>query len=1222
MAAKMSDDKLDLKLNLDVDVHDPEKAKALREELARIDAEITAIGKHTNDSLKALGLMARAVTGLRSKASGSDTGARAAVEVERDLYAELRKRFAFERRMNAQRKSEDAETARVAREEAREVEARFRAQMSWNTRIAAQRAREEKAAESEIQREVRETSKIRDREARKALADAKALRREQERAASQIKTGAGQVRSGAGRAVVVGGAGAAATAYAANRAVADLTRSGVSVDQAINKNLRLSGLNPKDAAKKGEELRRLSDPIARQLGIKTSEYLTARSEALQAGVDDAIVDAVTEFGSKYARLNDIAPSEVMESSGYGITALSAFGKVTSTRVKELFNIQQHLAATTAASRQGLSSFVRRGLSAGAAAGFSLEDTLAFGGAATSSGADGESAARMLSSVTERLASMPTRAAGIARKKTKSPKDRLILGLPRKLGFGSWKELKEGLSKDAATTMEGIYEGLAAINDPRARLEASEEIFGKEFGSVHAGMAVGHRFRNMRKSVRSKEAGNAIDSGMAIRSGSFDFIMDQIGATVQSLKDGLGLVLKPFWADLRDWALLAPKAFEGFNEAFRQGLTGFLSGLGSGDGTMSGLLNSWFGDPGSFTVNAAAIGSFAKGIGQGIRDLGSAIRSFVGVFAGKDASPEQLGQWSARILGLSAALVVAAPAVVVLGGLATAISGFASIVLGVWGTLKAAGLVGATGAGAASKLSGGAAAGASSGWLAMFSRLFPAFAMPLTMDASKSDKDKLTKRLGEYALEMEKQRKAIERNTEAVEESAKIHKQSYESNDFRGLIHKAALTTSDTVNSQIRSTARAAVEGVVGGSSGPAINESIPGKSIGNGMTGMNRSGIIGRSGGSRSWRNSNPGNLRFGPFARCMGATGADSAGFAIFPDEATGRKAQESLLFNSDSYKNLSIRDAIQRYAPGSDGNDPAGYAADMARAAGVGIDTKMSDLTPDQRRRFIDAQRAREGWRSGTSNVTSPGGNPVDVAQNFVGMGEHNAGREALEGFVGHGIRGAANAWCARFVNASLNAVGQNGTGSAVANSFLKWGRAISADMVQKGDVLVDHRGRGAGSTGGHVGMATGRTRTGRSGELEVEMLAGNSRDAVRTTWERASKLAVRRSLQAHDSVAASQDLAKSISAPPSSLSAKSGQSLGDIDVTGPSGRDITKGIPLRPNLGGGGGNSAGGSGSVVNNITVNAANHSPQEMANAVQRHLQDSMNRRTHDYDGFA
>ena len=39
-----------------------------------------------------------------------------------------------------------------------------------------------------------------------------------------------------------------------------------------------------------------------------------------------------------------------------------------------------------------------------------------------------------------------------------------------------------------------------------------------------------------------------------------------------------------------------------------------------------------------------------------------------------------------------------------------------------------------------------------------------------------------------------------------------------------------------------------------------------------------------KNGGSRSWRNNNPGNLRYGTFAQNHGAIGRDRGGMAIFP--------------------------------------------------------------------------------------------------------------------------------------------------------------------------------------------------------------------------------------------------------------------------------------------------------------------------------------------------
>jgi hypothetical protein len=115
--------------------------------------------------------------------------------------------------------------------------------------------------------------------------------------------------------------------------------------------------------------------------------------------------------------------------------------------------------------------------------------------------------------------------------------------------------------------------------------------------------------------------------------------------------------------------------------------------------------------------------------------------------------------------------------------------------------------------------------------------------------------------------------------------------------------------------------------------------------------------------GSRSYRNNNPGNLEYGPFARSHGATGTDGR-HAIFPDYDTGRKAQESLLFEGKNYRDLSIDGAINRWAPSSDGNNPGPYAARLAEAAGVPVDTKMSDLNSDQRGAILNQMQKEEGW------------------------------------------------------------------------------------------------------------------------------------------------------------------------------------------------------------------------------------------------------------------
>ncbi|PJB72041.1 MAG: hypothetical protein CO093_03845 [Alphaproteobacteria bacterium CG_4_9_14_3_um_filter_47_13] len=116
---------------------------------------------------------------------------------------------------------------------------------------------------------------------------------------------------------------------------------------------------------------------------------------------------------------------------------------------------------------------------------------------------------------------------------------------------------------------------------------------------------------------------------------------------------------------------------------------------------------------------------------------------------------------------------------------------------------------------------------------------------------------------------------------------------------------------------------------------------------------------------SRSWVNNNPGNLEYGDFAKSRGAIGTDGR-FAIFPSPESGMKAQASLL-QSGNYKNLTIEQAIHRYAPSHENNTNR-YVSIIANAAGVDKSTKMSDLKPGQMINVVKAMAKHEGWKEGS--------------------------------------------------------------------------------------------------------------------------------------------------------------------------------------------------------------------------------------------------------------
>jgi hypothetical protein len=102
--------------------------------------------------------------------------------------------------------------------------------------------------------------------------------------------------------------------------------------------------------------------------------------------------------------------------------------------------------------------------------------------------------------------------------------------------------------------------------------------------------------------------------------------------------------------------------------------------------------------------------------------------------------------------------------------------------------------------------------------------------------------------------------------------------------------------------------------------------------------------------GNRAQRNNNPGNLKF---AGQPGAIGADSGGFAIFPDPGTGFQALYTQLQKYVvSYPGYSILDITAKYlgqsAPTSDSQGNAyTYAGYVASALGVDVSTTLAQLS-----------------------------------------------------------------------------------------------------------------------------------------------------------------------------------------------------------------------------------------------------------------------------------
>ncbi len=120
-----------------------------------------------------------------------------------------------------------------------------------------------------------------------------------------------------------------------------------------------------------------------------------------------------------------------------------------------------------------------------------------------------------------------------------------------------------------------------------------------------------------------------------------------------------------------------------------------------------------------------------------------------------------------------------------------------------------------------------------------------------------------------------------------------------------------------------------------------------------------------RSGGTLAWRNNNPGNIRSGNFADKNGAIDSGPGGFAVFPDGDTGNAAIEKLL-KDETYRDLSVKNAIKRYAPPVE-NDTDAYQAAIKHSTGLDIERKISDLDDSELDKVVSAIRQHGGWKAG---------------------------------------------------------------------------------------------------------------------------------------------------------------------------------------------------------------------------------------------------------------
>lgn len=116
------------------------------------------------------------------------------------------------------------------------------------------------------------------------------------------------------------------------------------------------------------------------------------------------------------------------------------------------------------------------------------------------------------------------------------------------------------------------------------------------------------------------------------------------------------------------------------------------------------------------------------------------------------------------------------------------------------------------------------------------------------------------------------------------------------------------------------------------------------------------------SGGTRAWRNNNPGNLIY---AEKSGLKIGKAGKFAAFASYEDGKKALHYLL--THGYMSLKLDAVFKKYAPAVDDNDPEHYIKLVKKFSGLDATRTVGELSEEELKKFMAAIERVEGWKAG---------------------------------------------------------------------------------------------------------------------------------------------------------------------------------------------------------------------------------------------------------------
>lgn len=1037
-----------------------------------------------------------------------------------------------------------------------------------------------------------------------SLRDARAFHRELDRLDRQtFSRRQAEQRAAVGRGVRSGGRGALPRGTSPTTALiaGGITISGVAsafkkrmeADVAETKAQIFGGLSAAEVKKlRGD----WSDQVAIKFGESAAAVLDSYTEALKQGFDGTAAKKVTENALEASSALEMNIGELMKLAGKTATAL--YGNVRNAdpaRVARMMTSVAVAAAATAADPNEVVEANKRALSALSTTKMKETDLSAFTSVGISAGLQPNKAGTFLGYLTSEFAN-----AGNARGQRAKDLDQAA----RMIGYGGRAQMAQRMAAAPTEFMLDMFSKMRNMSEQN-RAKFANLAGMREWRDELVQMAkAADQIRETLREIDQKS--DAVSAFSRTKLNSLQKRWDRIKAMFGLAWEKFGSGFEQSFIEVSDWfdrhigIFTSGKIAEKSRELVERLKKAFgVANMGDALDKIVAKLSS---------VDVDKIIGFASGFVGGLKSVSDTVITMLKGAAtamGKDGnSAEVLGKLAGQIIGLSVALGTLAPVMAVLGGLVSIISRIARLLTG--------------------RALLGAASANPVGTTALL-----AWLLAENNDTGISDAAK--KRPGETTSQWRERQRQHKKDLYQKQSGegfnpADVHPMSYIGNkldNLGGKIERASFMSTDL-------SSRGRTYGGFGGLSdstavGANMNRLVSGvgtpdalwKNVTPGGIlpnfGMGSSGIIKRSnipsfnggGGSVDDMSRSAFDKKFAGTALASKYDQIVAAARAngISPALLAGVIAHETGNGHVLSGNNVAgLMDPTtgmakkMQFASLDAGISRAGQVvAKNYRLAGGNLDKMGERYAPVGAAN--DPRGLNGGWPAGVRkqiNALSGGGSAgsgdaVAWAEKYKGMNEYTDNR-VLAAALGGDVRGKSNAWCARFVNKALEAAGGNGTGGAVANSFQKWGSAISPPEVKRNDVLLQTHGRGYNQPGGHVGLATGETRM-RNGRLQIKMLAGNDGDSVREHWIDADKdLMVRRG----NPIAQVPTPADAIQNVPESNGA------------------ITNSLLQRNNsaiLGG----SRGGPVA----ININGNSHDPEALATLVQRRVDEQMNWRAHD-----